>query len=163
MTLLSLLTCCNLTHCTHELIQVRGGCVDVRSNANAVNVLIVDPDRVDLVTVKESRHQCIRSYTIDADPADRAGKFRIERRMQLHARHLAHARRPVVLQVEDALLLALGADALVKVDGFTNALFYGKTARSQHFKLANVSAVRVPGAGKRPELFDLVRFDTHHA
>ena len=131
-------------------------------NADAVNLLIVDCHRVDLVAVKQSRHECVGSHALDADTADRAGEFWIERRMQLYAWNLAHTRRPVVLQIKDALLLAPGADGLVKVDGFSNALFDGKAARSKHFKLANVAAVWVPGAGQRPELFDLVRSDPHH-
>ena len=83
--------------------------------------------------------------------------------MQLHACGLAHTCRPVVLQVEDALLLALRADGLVKVDRFANALLDGKTARPKRLELANVAAVRVAVAGERPELFDLVPLDPHHA
>ena len=54
--------------------------------------------------------------------------------MQLHLRDRLHPRRPVVLQIADALLLALAADALVEVDGFSNALFERKTARSQRLR-----------------------------
>ena len=69
---------------------------------------------------------------------------------------------PSSLQIKDAPLLAGGADTLMKIDGFADTLFDGKTAGSKHFKLANIAAVEADGAGKRPQLFDFIRFDPHH-
>src|ERR1700733_4359063 len=134
----------------------------MRCHPDAVNLLVVDSDRVDLVAVKQRRHQLVRSDAVDAYAADRTGESRIKRCMQLHSRGLAHARRPVVLQIEDALLLSFRTDGFMKVDRFSNALFDRKAARSKRFKLANIAAVRISVAGKRPDLFDLVRLDPHH-
>ncbi len=83
--------------------------------------------------------------------------------MQLHSGNVLHPRRPVVLQIEDALLLASGADGLVKVDRLADALLDGKAACAQRLELADVLAVRIAVAGKRPDLLDLVLLDPHHA
>ena len=62
--------------------------------------------------------------------------------MQLDLGISLDARGPVVLQIADALLLALGADALVEVDGFADALLEREAARAEGFELADIGAVR---------------------
>lgn len=120
------------------------------SNADAVNVLVVDSDRVDLVTVEQLRHELVRSDAFDAHPADRAREPGIKRRMQLHSGNLARLCGPIVFQVEDALLLAFGADRLMKVNRFSNSLLDRKAPRPQCFKLADVVTVRISITGQRP-------------
>src|SRR6187402_3838444 len=83
--------------------------------------------------------------------------------MQLHSRHFADARRPVIFQVEDSLLFAPRANRFVEVDRFADALLDGKAACSERFKFANVWTVRIAVTGQRPELFDLIALDPHHA
>ena len=83
--------------------------------------------------------------------------------MQFYLLCFLHARSPVILQIANAFFLALGADALVEVDGLADALFQRKTARAEGFEFTNVGAVRGGVAGQRPELFDLVLLDPHHA
>ena len=46
--------------------------------------------------------------------------------MEFNTRDLTHSCCPVVLQIDDALLLAFGADDFVKIDSLSDALLIGK-------------------------------------
>src|ERR1700723_978000 len=109
---LSLPACGDLTHGAHEFIQVRDCGVDVWRDADAVNLFVVDADGVDLVAVEQGRHQLVGGDAFDADSADGAGEARVEGSVQFHSGDIFYPRCPVVLQVKDALLLALGTYGL---------------------------------------------------
>src|SRR5438105_3863897 len=83
--------------------------------------------------------------------------------MKLYAGNVLHPRCPVVLEVEDSLLLAPRADGLVEVDRLADALFDGEAARAQYLELADVGSVRVACADQRPQLRDLLLLYPQHA
>ena len=59
--------------------------------------------------------------------------------------------------------LRLRADAFVEIDGLADALFERKTARAEGLRICGCRRVRGGVAGERPELFDFVLLDPHHA
>src|SRR5579871_434369 len=135
----------------------------MRRHADAVDLLVVDADRVNLVAIKQRVHQITRWDALNADSADRAREPRIQRRMQLHPGNVFHPRRPVVLQIKNALLLTLRSNRLMEIDRLSNALLDGEAARSQRLKLTNIAAARISITGQRPDLLDLVLLHPHHA
>ena len=72
-----------------------------------------------------------------------------------------HARGPVVLQIADALLLALAADAFVEIDGFADALLEREAARANVFELADVGAVRDWSCRSSGQSFSILSCFTH--
>ncbi len=83
--------------------------------------------------------------------------------MQLHLRHRLHPRGPVILEISNALLLALAPDAFMKVDRLADALFEGETPCPKGLELSNVGRVRRRVTSERPQLLDLVLPHPHHS
>src|SRR5580658_1455243 len=118
---------------------------------------------MNLVLIEERIFKLGRRHAVDTYATYSAGITGIERCMQLDLRNLLRARGPVVLEIANALFLALAPDTLVEVDRLADALFQREAARAEGFELADVGALRRAVAGERPYLLDLVALDIHHA
>jgi len=146
-----------------ELVEVGDGCVDVRGDADATDIFPGDADGVDFVLVEERVLKVARSHAVDRDAADGAGVAHVERGVELDLGDRLNPRGPVIFEVADTIFFALGADAVVEVDGFADALLDREAARAEGFKFADVRAARFGVAGEWPDFFNFVSLDPQHS